>query len=205
MLPKIDNTFLMQFEDFKLSVDGGLMVESSIIETPEARIEQAYKELNVELASELLDCVKRVTPQFFEQLVMELMQSMGYGGWGNKSGFITQYSADGGIDGIINSDPLGLETIYLQAKRYTDKTVGRPDVQAFAGALDMQQANKGVFITSSQFSAEAIYYADRIEKKIILIDGKTLASLMVEYGLGVHSKKAYETKAIDTAYFGVSE
>ncbi|MFT4940993.1 MAG: restriction system protein, partial [Paraglaciecola sp.] len=109
---------------------------------------------------------------------------------------------DGGIDGIINEDPLGLETIYLQAKRYKESnTIGRPDIQAFSGALDMQRARKGVFITTSKFSKDALEYVRLIEKKIVLIDGQTLAQLMIKYGLGVAVKESYQIKNIDTDYF----
>jgi len=129
------------------------------------------------------------------------MQAMGYGGWSKDSGQATQYSADGGIDGLINEDPLGLDTIYLQAKRYSDNTIGRPDVQAFAGALDMKRAKKGVFITTSTFSREALEYVALIEKKIILIDGAKLAELMIGHNLGVSVKSTYQVKMIDSDFF----
>ena len=203
----IDNTFLMQFEEFReFRNAGNLPQDSSPINeiseiTPEERLEQAHKELNAEIASELLDAIKLTTPQFFEQLVVDLMQSMGYGGWSAYSGSATQYGADGGIDGVINDDPLGLETIYLQAKRYKEATIGRPDIQSFAGALDMKRAKKGVFITASQFSREAIEYVGMIDKKIVLIDGSQLADLMIKYNLGVTLKETYYIKALDTDYF----
>ena len=129
------------------------------------------------------------------------MQAMGYGGWSNESGQATQYTADGGVDGIINEDPLGLETIYLQAKRYADNVIGRPDIQAFVGALEMKRSRKGVFITTSRFSKDATDYVSLIEKKVVLIDGKKLASLMIKHNLGVTVKETYQVKTIDTDYF----
>ena len=111
---------------------------------PTERLEQAYQELQFSLADDLLSLIKQQTPAFFEKLVVQLMLAMGYGGWSEKAGQATQYTNDGGIDGIINEDPLGLDTIYLQAKRYTDNSVGRPEVQAFVGALEMKRARKGI-------------------------------------------------------------
>ena len=119
----------------------------------------------------------------------------------DRSGEATQYTADGGIDGFINEDPLGLDTIYLQAKRYTDNTIGRPDLQSFVGALEMKRARKGVFITTSQFSREALEYIGMIEKKVVLIDGSTLSKLMVKHNLGVSTTETYLVKAIDTDFF----
>lgn len=169
--------------------------------TPEEQLDSASEELNRTLASDLLDQIKEASPSFFEQLVVDLMLGMGYGGSRKEAGQATQYTSDGGIDGIINEDPLGLDTIYLQAKRYADKTVGRPEVQAFAGALDMQRAKKGVFITTSKFSADAVEFVSLIEKRIVLIDGETLTNLMVEYGLGVTTKRTIDIKALDSDYF----
>lgn len=165
---------------------------------PQERLEGAYAEIQSSLADELLDAVKQQSPDFLEHLVVQLLQAMGYGGWSESSGAATQYTADGGIDGVINEDPLGLDTIYLQAKRYS---VGRPDVQAFVGALEMKRARKGVFITTSQFSREAREYCSLIEKKVVLIDGRKLAQLMIQYGLGVSTKQSYEVKAVDTDFF----
>ncbi len=168
---------------------------------PVERLENAYAEIKASLASDVLQLVKDSTPMFMEQLVVDLMHKMGYGGWSDKSGSTTQYTSDGGIDGFINEDPLGLETIYLQAKRFTSNSVGRPEIQAFVGALEMRRARKGVFITTSQFSKDALEYIGMIEKKVVLIDGKRLAELMVQYDLGVAPKESYQIKAIDTDYF----
>ena len=160
-----------------------------------------YLEIQSSLVSELLQMVKDQDPIFLENLVVQLMHAMGYGGWNKESGETTQYTADGGVDGFINDDPLGLDTIYLQAKRYTGNTIGRPDLQSFVGALEMKRARKGVFITTSQFSKDALDYIEMIEKKVVLIDGKKLAELMVEHNLGVSIKETYRVKAIDTDFF----
>ncbi|WP_415884348.1 restriction endonuclease [Neptuniibacter sp. QD34_54] len=181
-------------------VDGQLEQQTTDTD-PQERLEEAYAEIQSSLADELLESVKQQSPDFLERLVVQLLQAMGYGGWSESSGAATQYTADGGIDGVINEDPLGLDTIYLQAKRYTDNSVGRPDIQAFVGALEMKRARKGVFITTSQFSREAREYCSLIEKKVVLIDGRKLAELMIQYGLGVSTKQNYEVKAVDTDFF----
>ena len=169
---------------------------------PLEQIENAFNSLNNELADEILASILSASPKFFEQLVIDLMVAMGYGGNRKDAGQATQYSNDGGIDGIIKEDKLGLEMIYLQAKRYqASNTVGRPDIQAFAGALDMHRAKKGVFITTSRFSKEAQDFVSLIEKKIVLIDGKLLTELMIEHSLGVTVKQTYTIKAVDSDYF----
>lgn len=175
--------------------------DSDVSDTPDEQLQQAHTSLLDSLADELLDTIIAATPAFFEKLVVDLMLAMGYGGSREDAGQATRYTSDGGIDGIIKEDPLGLDVIYLQAKRYTDKVVGRPDVQAFAGALDMQRARKGVFITASKFSNDARQYVGMIEKKIVLIDGQELARLMIQYNLGVATKETYDVKHIDSDYF----
>jgi restriction system protein len=170
--------------------------------SPTDQMETSFGIIQSELSDEILTLVRECSPRFFETLVIDLMLAMGYGGWSKESGKATQYSADGGIDGVINEDPLGLEIIYLQAKRYQEKnTVGRPDIQGFAGALDMQRARKGVFITTSKFSNDALDFVQKIEKKIVLIDGQQLAEMMIKYNLGVTVKDTYQIKNIDTDYF----
>tara|TARA_R110001599_G_scaffold12658_4_gene59106 strand:- start:16027 stop:16941 length:915 start_codon:yes stop_codon:yes gene_type:complete len=169
--------------------------------TPEDQLETAHQTLFKALTEDILNTIKGCTPEFFEQLVVDLMISMGYGGSRKEAGEATQYTADGGIDGVIKEDPLGLDTIYLQAKRYTDGVIGRPEIQKFAGALDMKRAKKGVFITTSRYSNDAHEYVGMIEKRIVLIDGNELASLMIQHGLGVTIKQTYEIKQIDTDYF----
>jgi restriction system protein len=184
----------------------GVSNENSVELTPTEQMDVSFKTIQSELVDELLEVIRAGSAKFFEVLVVDLMLAMGYGGWSADSGKATQYSADGGIDGIINEDPLGLETIYLQAKRYKESnTIGRPDIQAFSGALDMQRARKGVFITTSKFSKDALEYVRLIEKKIVLIDGQTLAQLMIKYGLGVTVKESYQIKNIDTDYFNEDE
>lgn len=146
------------------------------------------------------DRVKQASPRFFETLVIDLLVAMGYGGSRKDAGEAVGQSGDGGIDGIIKEDKLGLDAIYIQAKRW-DSTVGRPLIQAFAGSLEGQRSRKGVFITTSQFSQEAKEYVNRIEKKIVLIDGEQLAQLMIDYAIGVTEIANYVVKRIDQDYF----
>lgn len=169
--------------------------------TPQEQIEQALAAINRSLADDLLAEILGLSPRFFEQLVVDLMVAMGYGGSQQDAARTTRYQSDGGIDGIIKEDRLGLDSIYLQAKRYTDKTVGRPEIQAFAGALDLHRARKGVFITTSSFSREAQEYVGLIEKRIVLIDGAHLAALMIEYGVGVTTRQTLTIKTLDSDYF----
>ena len=205
---KITARYLKRFEEFCEFQNSSSSTEDTTTiddvdnsQTPTEAIEAAHKTLNNDLASEVLEAIKNQSPQFFEHLVVKLMQAMGYGGWSHESGQATQYTADGGIDGIINEDPLGLETIYLQAKRYSENAIGRPDIQAFVGALEMKRARKGVFITTSRFSKDALEYISLIEKKVVLIDGKQLADLMIKHNLGVSVKQTFQVKTIDTDYF----
>lgn len=171
--------------------------------TPEDQIEAAYVTLRNILAEELLDHVKSATSDFFEQLVVDLLLKMGYGGSRTESGHTTQRSGDDGIDGTIYEDRLGLDIIYLQAKRWTENTIGRPEIQKFVGALQGQRARKGIFITTSQFSREAVDYVSRIEPRVVLIDGKRLAELMIDFGIGVSTSRYYELKRVDIDYFEV--
>jgi len=206
-LESINIKFLRQYPSFqefvkpKESVSSVENLEVDSSATPEEQMTLAHNALNQSLSEDIISSILNSTPQFFEQLVVDLMLAMGYGGARPDSGKATQYSNDGGIDGIINEDPLGLDTIYLQAKRYTTGTIGRPDIQSFAGALDMQKAKKGVFITTSRFSKDAIEFVERIEKSIVLIDGQKLAELMIKYDLGVATKQVYAIKQIDSDYF----
>ena len=214
--PRINNAYLKQFPEFvefirppkdkdDSQAPNTLSSQADSLDydesTPEELLDKAAGELKRTLSSDLLDQVKQASPSFFEQLVVDLMLAMGYGGSRKEAGQATQYTSDGGIDGIINEDPLGLDTIYLQAKRYADKTVGRPEVQAFAGALDMQRAKKGVFITTSKFSADAVEFVSLIEKRIVLIDGENLTNLMIDHNLGVATKRVVAIKSIDSDYF----
>lgn len=169
-------------------------------ETPEERLEDAYQRIRGGLASELLNHVKSGSAQFFERLVVELLVRMGYGGSRKEAGQAIGRSGDEGIDGIINEDRLGLDVIYIQAKKW-EGTVGRPEIQKFVGALHGRRARKGVFITTGSFSADAIDYVSRIDPKVVLIDGQQLAELMIDFGLGVTPTVSYEIKRMDTDYF----
>lgn len=217
----INNHYLAQFEDFNrflstsnepsttnktstevnISRGKGLTHQHDDAQTPTELIDIAFAALNSALADELIEQIHTLSPKFFEQLVVDLMLAMGYGGSQKDAGQATQYSSDGGVDGFIKEDKLGLDSIYLQAKRYRDTTVGRPDIQAFAGALDMHRARKGVFITTSSFSKDARDFVTRIEKRIVLIDGRELAALMIEHNVGVSTRELYAVKAIDSDYF----
>ncbi|MBL0669877.1 restriction endonuclease [Aeromonas hydrophila] len=212
----IDNHYLAQFKEFvtftlassestgKLpqgTTDAADEPHNVQASTPQEQIEQALAAINQSLADDLLAEILGLSPRFFEQLVIDLMVAMGYGGSQQDAARTTRYSSDGGIDGIIKEDRLGLDSIYLQAKRYTDKTVGRPEIQSFAGALDLHKARKGVFITTSSFSREAQEYVGLIEKRIVLIDGTRLAALMVEYGVGVTTRQTLTIKTLDSDYF----
>ena len=167
---------------------------------PNERLQLAYEEIKASLAAELLDTVKANSWQFFEKLVVDLMIAMGYGGSRKESGKATQYTNDDGIDGIINEDKLGLDSIYLQAKKW-ENTVQRPEIDKFIGALTRQGARKGVFITTSDFSSGALEGAAGLNISVVLIDGKQLADLMIQYNLGVNTKEAYLVKDVDTDYF----
>lgn len=168
--------------------------------TPEEQLEKSYSTLKENLAQELLERIKAAPPHFFESLVVELLLRMGYGGSREDAGRTVGGSGDGGVDGIINEDRLGLDVVYIQAKRW-EGTVGRPVVQAFAGSLEGVRARKGVLITTSSFTADARHYVTQIEKRIVLVDGQQLAHLMFEHNLGVSSVASYEVKQIDSDYF----
>lgn len=171
-------------------------------ETPTEQLEQAYAEINKDLAEEILTKLLEMSPAKFEQVVLDMMLAMGYGNSNDNSAKVTQQGHDDGIDGVIPEDKLGFDKIYIQAKRYKpENTVGKPLIHAFAGALDEQKANKGVFITTSSFSKEAKSFVEKASKRIILIDGQQLARYMIEYNVGVSRQKTYEVKRIDSDYF----
>jgi restriction system protein len=169
-------------------------------QTPEERIDSAYRELRSALAAELLDRVLEQSAHFFEKLVLDVLHAMGYGG--DRDDATTQLgrSGDEGVDGVVREDRLGLDLIYVQAKRWT-VVVGRPEIQKFFGALHGQRATKGVFITTSTFSKEAVAYADDVTPRVILVDGRELAQLMIEYGVGVTPSRTYPLKQVDLDYF----
>jgi restriction system protein len=170
-------------------------------QTPEELLENSYLQVRRRVEAELLTKIEENPPEFLEQAVVDLMVRMGYGGTRKDAGEALGRAGDEGIDGIIKEDPLGLDIVYLQAKRW-DASVGRPEIQKFAGALQGQRARKGIFITTSSFSREAIDYVSRIDAKIVLIDGVKLAKLMFDHGIGVTSASTYEVKRVDQDYFG---
>ena len=167
---------------------------------PEDALQSAYQTLRNSLAADLLDQVRRSSAAFFERLVVDVLVRMGYGGSRKEAGEAIGRAGDEGIDGIIKEDRLGLDIIYIQAKRW-ESTVGRPEVQRFAGALQGKRARKGVFITTSSFSREAIDYAASIDTKVILLSGAQLAELMIDHGVGVATDATYELKRLDADYF----
>jgi restriction system protein len=208
---RIDNAFLMRYPSFKewagfkpptkaAGTKGSIQTTVTEELSPEELLESSHQTLRDALARDLLARVKQSPPDFFERLVVDLLVSMGYGGSRTDAGEAIGRSGDEGIDGIINEDRLGLDVVYVQAKRW-DRTVGRPDVQAFAGSLEGQRAQKGVMITTSTFSPDARQYVKQIGKKIVLIDGQEVADYMIDFGVGVNRTRVYELKEIDLSYF----
>lgn len=210
----VNTKFLEQFEEFREFNASKLTKEAKsnfnnleiTIDTPEELISKAYQQLETALIDELLEKIKtKISPKQFEHLVVDVLAAMGYGGGKSRKDEliqVTSYSNDKGIDGIIKEDALGLEQIYIQAKRYTSGSVGRPDVQNFAGSMDGPGGKKGIFITTSTFSKEAIAFAAAATgKRIILIDGQKLAKLMIENGVGVSEETRYVIHRIDNDYF----
>ena len=175
-------------------------VEDADERTPIEAIEIAYQTVRNNLVSELLQQVKNCSPGFFEALVVEVLVKMGYGGTRKDAGEVLGGSGDEGVDGVINEDRLGLDVIYVQAKRW-EGTVSRPEIQKFVGALLGKQARKGVFITTSDFSKQARDYASAIESSVVLIDGEALAGLMIDYNVGTAVESSYEVKRVDSDYF----
>ncbi len=169
-------------------------------ETPEEQLDLAYAVIRDELSSELLNRVKQSSPSFFEKLVVELLLKMGYGGSRKEAGKAIGQSGDEGIDGIIDEDRLGLDTIYIQAKKW-ENSISRPEIQKFVGALQGKRAKKGIFITTSVFTKEASRYVENIENKVVLIDGSKLTDLMIDFNVGVSLQSNYELKKIDDDYF----
>jgi restriction system protein len=207
---KIDLRVLQEFEEYREfrnrrkneddSSHLAIEEDSDSGLTPEELLEDAYLKIRRQIESELLTQIKSAPPDFLERLIVDLVVRMGYGGSRKDAGEALGRSGDEGIDGIIKEDPLGLDIIYLQAKRW-EGTVGRPEIQKFAGALQGQRAKKGIFITTSSFTTEALEYVSRIDTKIILIDGTRLAKLMFDHGVGVTTATNYEVKRIDSDYF----
>ena len=207
----IDVKFLKQFSEFvefQTTKRGDEIVDVDSnddvsIETPEEALETAYQKIRKSLAQDLLNKVITLSPAFFEKLVVELLVKMGYGGSIKDAGRAIGKSGDEGIDGTIKEDKLGLDIIYIQAKRWQPGNgVGRPELQKFVGALAGQGAKKGIFITTSSFTKDALEYVPRNETKIVLIDGQQLAQYMIDYNLGLTSVNSYEVKRMDSDYFG---
>ena len=208
---KIDLTVLSQYPEFiqfRERVPVSKTNHSSVADsdlansqqTPQEVLESSYQALHGQLAEDLLERISKSSPRFFEKLVVDLLLAMGYGGSRSDAGQAIGKTGDDGLDGIIKEDRLGLDAVYVQAKRWKG-TVGRPEVQSFAGSLEGHRARKGVFITTSQFSGEAREYVNRIEKKIILIDGEMLANLSIEFGIGVAPVTSYRVQRVDLDYF----
>ena len=202
---KIDIKFLQKFSEFqefrnKKKKEPPTNEDDQAEINPAEALENAYQEIQKTLAFDLLQTIKDCTPAFFERLVIDVLIKMGYGGSRREAGQAMGKSGDGGIDGIIKEDKLGLDIIYIQAKRW-EGSVGKPAIQKFAGALQGQRARKGIFITTSSFTKDALDYVLNIDSKIILIDGERLAELMIENNVGVSSIGAYEIKKIDSDYF----
>jgi len=202
---RIDRKFLKQFQEYqeKIGQQGNKKSDAEqneTMQTPQEMLETAYQTLRREVAVELLNQVKSGTPEAFEKMVVELLLAMGYGGTLQDAGESLGKPGDEGLDGIIKEDRLGLDVIYIQAKKW-ENPVSRPEIQKFAGALQGKRARKGVFITTSSFSQGARDYANNIENKIVLIDGPQMAELMIDHGVGVSTSKVFEVKRIDYDYF----
>lgn len=209
---RIDAKYLRQFPAFlefqnasrnDNNNDEEVTTQEPSDQTPEENLDKAYQRIRKSLASELLNKVVDLSPTFFERLVVELLVKMGYGGSIKDAGKAIGKSGDEGIDGTIKEDKLGLDIIYVQAKRWKPgNVVGRPELHKFVGALAGQGAKKGIFITTSNFTKEALDYTPKNETKIVLIDGEQLAQLMIDYNLGCTTQQIYELKKIDSDYFG---
>jgi restriction system protein len=207
---KVTIRFLEQFPEFagfrgrrprETPQDEGGSRSEEESATPEEALEAAFQVIRATIAADLLGRVRAASPQFFEQLVVHLLLKMAYGGSRKGAGRTIGRSGDEGIDGIISEDRLGLEQVYIQAKRWGDRTIGRPEIQQFVGALHGKRARKGVFITTGTFSAEAAGYVQTIDPKVVLIDGQQLSEYMMDFGVGVTEERAYQLVRVDSDYF----
>ncbi len=209
--PQINMVYLKKFPEFvafRQTHHKDELEEESVEEndklTPDEALENAYQKIRLDLADELLDTIISSPPAFFEKLVVDLLVAMGYGGTHRDAARAVGGVRDGGIDGIIDEDRLGLESIYIQAKKWQRETkVSRPNVQAFVGALTGNNSNKGVFITTSDFTNDALSYVSGLNIKVILINGDRLANLLIDYDIGVSTRIRYEIKNLDSDYFSV--
>lgn len=213
---KLDTWTLTQFPEFaefyetssKSGSSGDRQDRANVEEaersaaTPEEQIDQAYRSLNAALRADLLDRIRENSPAFFEKLIVDLLVAMGYGGSHKNAAEQLGRSGDGGVDGVINEDRLGLDRIYVQAKRYAEgNSIGRPEVQGFVGSLVGLGASKGVFVTTSSFSRGAVEYAHNLPQRVILIDGNRLAGLMIEHGVGTRSQQTIQIQRLDEDFF----
>ncbi|ERP87262.1 hypothetical protein Q669_10890 [Labrenzia sp. C1B10] len=212
---RLDTPTLMQIPEFvefyessKPGNGGVSQVAANQVETaggsatPEEQIEQSYRSLNAALRADLLDRIRENSPTFFEKLIVDLLVAMGYGGSHKNAAEQLGRSGDGGVDGVINEDRLGLDRIYVQAKRYAEgNSIGRPEVQGFVGSLVGLGATKGVFVTTSGFSRGAVEYAHNLPQRVILIDGNRLADLMIEHGVGTRSQQTIQIQRLDEDFF----
>ena len=206
---KINSKFLERYPEFiafrqrsgkAVTPKPQIVAEEADKQTPIEAIESAYQTVRNSLVTELLQQIRACSPEFFEHLVVDVLVKMGYGGTRKDAGKAIGKSGDEGIDGIINEDRLGLDVIYIQAKRW-EGTVSRPEIQKFVGALQGQKARKGIFITTSAFSKQAQQYASMIENNVVLIDGESLANLMIDHDVGTTLVSSYEIKRVDSDYF----
>jgi restriction system protein len=206
---RVDNAVLDHFEEFRTfktrsrdrSRTRSTAAQDNVEAPPREKIAGAVEEANEVVATDVLERVRQCGPVFLEQLVLRVLTAMGYGGPPGSARHLGG-SRDGGVDGVIRQDPLGLDQIYVQAKRYAaDRSIGRPDIQAFVGALHGAQADRGIFVTTSHFTADAVEYAERVNARLVLIDGAALAQLMVRYNIGVQDQETYVLKRIDEDFF----
>jgi len=216
---RIDNAFLKEFavfsdwiEQSKARAGGDISANddppttlTEVVEaqsTPEDTLESASALLDSALRDELLALLQQISPTRFERVILNLLNAMGYGGGQLSSTALTKASGDGGIDGVISEDALGLDAVYIQAKRYgPENTVGRPHIQQFIGSLTGESATKGVFVTTSDFSREARDYIHKVQQRVVLINGQRLAQLMIQHGVGVRTRATYLVRSIDEDYF----
>jgi restriction system protein len=214
--PRIDNQILLQYPSFRRfyegaddgDQDGGSSNQPTAsapalasVTTPEEQIEAAYLAVHSALKAELLQRVLQNSPTFFEQVIVELLVAMGYGGTHKNAAEQLGKAGDGGVDGVINEDRLGLDRVYVQAKRFKDTSVGRPEVQAFVGSLVGLGASKGVFVTTSSFTQNAVDFARHLSQRVILIDGHRLCELMIEHNVGIRTSRSIQFKRIDEDFF----
>lgn len=209
---RIDNEFLKQFESFqdfqsrkgtqavgKVEGENEIQAENS---TPDEILRAAHNKINTALATELLDRVREASPQFFEELIVELLLAMGYGGTSEDAARALGQSGDNGVDGVIDQDPLGVDQIYVQAKRYAEgNNVGAGDIRDFFGALNLKKAQKGLFFTTSSFSSSAVQTAKDLGMRIVLIDGAQLTKLMISYNIGCRDEEILHLKKVDEEFF----